>query len=169
MYIYIYIYISHFVFRSFDDRVSKSPPGAGHAEHQRAKLQTIQTIAAFTSSTIHTADTTSCAGHERKGLTPSDQWAISNPPTHRRSGSQAHGQCQLSGQLRSASKQKRAPMHFAQEPLHESCGGCYPPARSPPGSPGQWLFSSTGAHNGHTHRRYVYAYIYIYIHTYANT
>ena len=129
------------LFRS--NKMSKSPPAA--------RFQTIlQTIAAFTSSTIHTADTTSCAGHERKGLTPSDRWAISNPPTHRRSGSQAHGQCQLSGQLRSASKTKGTHALCART-APRVLRGSYPPVRSPHGSPGQWSFSSPGAHNGHPH------------------
>ena len=129
IYIYICIYIERerYISRfspSAGNGMSKSPPAA---QDSHSFIQTIQKIATFTSSTIHTADTTSCAGHERNGLTPSDRWAISNPPTHRRSGSQAHGQCQLSGQLRSASEQKRAPMHYAQqEPLHESCGGLTP-------------------------------------------
>ena len=74
-YIYIYIYI--YMFPSEGDGMSKSPPEA-HDSH--SFIQTIQTNAASTSSTIHTADKTSCAGHERKGLTPSDRWAISIRP-----------------------------------------------------------------------------------------
>ena len=56
LYIYIYIY----VVRSFDDRMRKSPPGAGYSDNSDNCL-------------LHTADSTSCAGLERKGLTPSDR------------------------------------------------------------------------------------------------
>ena len=47
-------------FRSFDDRMRKSPPGAGYSDNSDNCL-------------LHTADSTSCAGLERRGLTPSDR------------------------------------------------------------------------------------------------
>ena len=117
----------------------------------RVSIQTIQTIAAFTSSTIHTADTTSCAGHERKGLTPSDRWATSNPPTHREVGLKPKpvpalrptAQCKQTEKGTHALCARTAPRVLR---------GSYPPVRSPHGSPGQWSFSSPGAHNGHPHR-----------------
>ena len=46
--------------RSFDDRMRKSPSGAGYSDNSDNYL-------------LHTADSTSCAGLKRKGLTPSDQ------------------------------------------------------------------------------------------------
>ena len=63
IYVYIYIYtyyINIYFVRSFDDRMRKSPPGAGYSDNSDNCL-------------LHTADSTSCAGHERKGLANSDR------------------------------------------------------------------------------------------------
>ena len=89
----------------------------------------------------------SCTGLDREGLTPSARRAISNSPSQRRSGSQAHG---------------AHPAHWPttqcrQSELYTPCRACKTAPRvlrpeAPGGSPRQWSFSSPGAHDGHPHR-----------------
>ena len=129
-------------FPSEGNEMSKSPPAA--------RFQTIrtQTIAAFTSSTIHTADTTSCAGHERKGLTPSDRWAISHTPQKWVWSPRPVPALRPTAQCKQTEKGTHA---LCARTAPRVLRGSYPPVRSPPGSSGQWSFSSPGAHNGHPH------------------
>ena len=72
----------------------------------------------------------SCTGLDREGLTPSARRAISNSPSQRRSGSQAHG-AHPAHWPTTQCRQSELYTPCVQEPLHESCG-----RRPPEGSPG---------------------------------
>ena len=90
----------------------------------------------------------SCTGLDREGLTPSAWRAISNSPSQRRSGSQAHGvHTQPTGQPRSAGNQSCTPHAVRARTAPRVLR-----PEAPGGSPRQWSFSSPGAHDGHPRR-----------------
>ena len=145
MYIYIYIYTYS---PSEGNEISKSPPAA---RDSHSFIQTIQTIAAFTSSTIQTADTPAAQATKERVLHPVIGGQSPIRPHTAEVGLKPMASASSQANCAVQANRKGHPCTMRKN-RSTSPAGVLPSSGEPARDPGQWSFSSPGAHNGHPHR-----------------